>query len=397
MQVRRAWAITLGLILATVVAGSLASPSHGLVGESLGNGGLGGGGLVGSASLLPQTRIVGGVAADRAETGWFMQFTPKVGGQTSLCAATAISARWALTAAHCVTTKQGRHKIRAATGRGESYLQTNPGTRNTGTRHWIDRIVINPGYTFGPLHWNDLALLRTTSRLVAPALTLNANPSAPAVGTLEQVYGFGTTEDGNYSSMSSMLRIGSVKDLTGPGGTCGTYGEVYNGVAQLCAGIDIGGIDSCQGDSGGPLIATVDGVRSLVGVVSSGEGCAKPEYPGLYARVSTYTDWIDRTINPQPSWLIRWPCVRQACSVRSGTSLSMTIKNRSVVRGRWWLTTDRTQVRVSRTGGNIRGGRTVTVHFDARNDAPSCVPVTFRAVAQAATTYFLRINGGRCT
>ena len=37
-----------------------------------------------------------------------------------------------------------------------------------------------------------------------------------------------------------------------------------------------GGIDSCQGDSGGPLVCN----GKLSGVVSFGQECALPEYPG---------------------------------------------------------------------------------------------------------------------
>ena len=55
------------------------------------------------------------------------------------------------------------------------------------------------------------------------------------------------------------------------------------------------GKDSCQGDSGGPLIIKGDVASEdvQVGIVSWGAGCADPLYPGVYARVDTFKDWID--------------------------------------------------------------------------------------------------------
>merc|ERR1712154_642457 len=43
--------------------------------------------------------------------------------------------------------------------------------------------------------------------------------------------------------------------------------------------------DSCLGDSGGPLWDSENNV--LVGIISWGYGCALPQYPGVYAQISS--------------------------------------------------------------------------------------------------------------
>ncbi|EDW47398.1 GM20440 [Drosophila sechellia] len=49
--------------------------------------------------------------------------------------------------------------------------------------------------------------------------------------------------------------------------------------------------DACQGDSGGPLVS---GDR-LVGIVFWGYGCGDVRYPGVYADVAHFHEWIERT------------------------------------------------------------------------------------------------------
>ena len=50
--------------------------------------------------------------------------------------------------------------------------------------------------------------------------------------------------------------------------------------------------------SGGPLICQEGQFTgyALTGIVSWGEGCAAPGYPGIYTRITYYIDWIKRNM-----------------------------------------------------------------------------------------------------
>ncbi|KAH9642586.1 hypothetical protein HF086_011179 [Spodoptera exigua] len=48
------------------------------------------------------------------------------------------------------------------------------------------------------------------------------------------------------------------------------------------------------GDSGGPLMLQVGGRWTQIGVVSFGNKCGEPGYPGVYTRVTHYTHWLQQ-------------------------------------------------------------------------------------------------------
>ena len=77
-----------------------------------------------------------------------------------------------------------------------------------------------------------------------------------------------------------------------------SYGTLFNPQVHICAGHMLGGrTDACQNDSGGPLVCLDrDNQPVLVGIVSFGKGCARPNYPGVYSNVVSYTEWIHQQI-----------------------------------------------------------------------------------------------------
>jgi secreted trypsin-like serine protease len=59
------------------------------------------------------------------------------------------------------------------------------------------------------------------------------------------------------------------------------YNNELDAASTFCAATP--GKDSCNGDSGGPIL---NANGTIVGIVSLGIGCALPQFPGVYSRVS---------------------------------------------------------------------------------------------------------------
>lgn len=108
------------------------------------------------------------------------------------------------------------------------------------------------------------------------------------------IAGWGTTsENGSESTVLKKAKVPIISN-----NQCKATGLKGITSKMLCAGRLLkGGVDSCQGDSGGPLMVADNKRYVLGGIVSFGEGCARPKSPGVYTRTTKFLEWIKMTAN----------------------------------------------------------------------------------------------------
>jgi transmembrane serine protease 3 len=150
--------------------------------------------------------------------------------------------------------------------------------------------------SYGRGQGNDIAIVKLSKPIkftstVQPACLPGPNDTPP-YGTNGIVAGWGGLAEGQ----SGPDALNQVVVPTISPDKCRTMYSNADPITELCAGYDQGKKDACQGDSGGPYVLEGKDGWTLHGVVSWGSGCARARAPGVYARVTTYYDWIQQQI-----------------------------------------------------------------------------------------------------
>ncbi|XP_063461125.1 apolipoprotein(a)-like [Pan paniscus] len=215
--------------------------------------------------------IVGGCVAHPHSWPWQVSLRTRFGKH--FCGGTLISPEWVLTAAHCLKKSSRPSSYKVILGAHqevnlESHVQEIE----------VSRLFLEPTQA-------DIALLKLSRSAVITDKVMPACLPSPdymvTARTECYITGWGETQ-GNFGS--GLLKEAQLLVIEN---------EVCNHYKYICAEHLAGGTDSCQGDSGGPLVCFEKDKYILQGVTSWGLGCARPNKPGVYARVSRFVTWIE--------------------------------------------------------------------------------------------------------
>ena len=251
--------------------------------------------ICGKQHIVRSSKVVGGNDTYDGEFPWTVSIRRY---EHHHCGGVIVGVRWILTAAHCV---QSRSPSSFIVRIGEFDLHR---PDHHSRDYAVDKIVIHENYSglikssLSSINGADIALVKTKRDIIMneyawPVCIASeeslSNPEAVVVG-----WGKSHEKSDSYSERLQKARLPIIENKICRHWFRVAGRDMHINDRIICAGFRDGGRDACHGDSGGPLLTKIDDQWSVIGVVSTGIGCARPFLPGLYSRVSSYHDWIEK-------------------------------------------------------------------------------------------------------
>ncbi|KAK7132894.1 hypothetical protein R3I93_019217 [Phoxinus phoxinus] len=230
-------------------------------------------------------RLVGGEEALPTQIQWQVAIQDE---GSIHCGGAYLGGCWVLTAAHCVRPKPKSYRIKFSLWKKHRRQSTTDSIP-------VKNIIIHHEYS-AQTYANDIALVQLEP-LNNEHKCMKDNPAVRAVcvpWSTQQfqpndtctISGWGRDRAGMSAAILKWANVTIIGD-------CKSHYKDRFLPGMECAGDLEGKVDSCQGDSGGPMVCTdAAGVSYVWGIVSWGDKCGEPNYPGVYTKVAHYFDWI---------------------------------------------------------------------------------------------------------
>ncbi|KAL9955812.1 hypothetical protein ACROYT_G037195 [Oculina patagonica] len=245
----------------------------------------------GCGTRTVRTRVVGGVNA--SPHSWPWQISLRVNGR-HICGGSLFKPNWVITAAHCVHRNPNPSGYTVVVG---AHIRT--GTTAVQQSLKVKKIIKHAGFSMSSLR-DDIALLE----LERPAtlsdevnlVCLPQKGTKVAAGTRCYITGWGRTVGGGSAADTLQQAILPVVSHS----QCNQRNSRLLPVderSMVCAGSGTANqAGGCQGDSGGPFVCQEGGKWVLRGAVSWGNSMCRTDYYTVFARISSFIDWISQNM-----------------------------------------------------------------------------------------------------
>jgi secreted trypsin-like serine protease len=279
--------------------------------------------LPGAALAEDTEMIVNGTPVPEGKYPWQVRIYSSMEDERGFCGGSIIASQWVLTASHCLAKGESHGGPNTAVDPADVVVGYGSIDRRKTTKIPAAKVFVHQGYLNKGLDGKaDVALIKLERPIADPATITLADPESDKQflppGAKVTVSGWGALWSPYDKDVEALipdlgprqemmdkwqfpLELREVEIDSMDNDTCNaTFQPAHLSVApsEICAMIKGTTKDSCQGDSGGPLVVAADVPRGFlqVGVVSWGTMCGNRVTPSVFARVSSFADWINETM-----------------------------------------------------------------------------------------------------